>query len=121
MKMIFLAVCGGFALAGSAAYLTAQEPAPIETCGTDVPKSMAELRAVACPEGWVGQWSQERPANSCDWQPLEPRWYSCSQIIEPQNGPDTPPIDPEFEEHDPIGPREGPAGATTVDGRAQGQ
>lgn len=71
------------------AVVAAQEPTPVETCGTDVAKKEAELRARICPDGFVGQWFQERAAGSCDWQPTEPQWYACAIEIEPQG-----PVDP---------------------------
>jgi hypothetical protein len=70
---------------------TSQEP--VETCGTDVPKVEAELRVVSCPEGFEGQWFQERPADSCDWQPQLPQWFACSRIIDMPTD-ESVPIDP---------------------------
>jgi hypothetical protein len=90
VMLIFLSV-----IAATVATL-AQEPDPIlpvETCGTDVPKVEAELRAVSCPEGFEGQWFQERPANSCDWQPRLPQWFACSRIIDMPTD-ESVPIDP---------------------------
>lgn len=69
---------------------TSSAQAPVETCGTAVPKAQAELKALACPEGFVGQWFQERAAGSCEWAPSEPQWYACAIEIEPQG---TPPAD----------------------------
>ncbi len=72
-------------IAGTAiVFLTAQTPVPEETCGTDVPKREAEVKAVACPDGFEGQWFQERLAGSCDWYPHNPQWFACTQIIEPK-------------------------------------
>lgn len=70
--------------------VSAPAPAPVETCGTLVAKKDAELRAMECPEGFVGQWFQERAANSCDWTPSEPQWFACSKEIEPQGKDDLP-------------------------------
>lgn len=92
-----------FSAAFVGASLIAQTPSPapnptpppaVETCDTpDVPKKEAELRAVNCPDGFVGQWYQERSAGSCEWQPKEPQWYACSEIIVPEGTP-PPPMDP---------------------------
>lgn len=76
----------------------AQAPLPEETCGTGVPKKEAELRSQACPLGFVGQWTQERAAGSCDWTPKawDPRgdqWFACAFEVEPQ-GEAPAPIDP---------------------------
>lgn len=90
-------------LAGALVLAQAPEPPVVELCGTDVPRSEAELRAVECPEGFVGQWYQERAADSCDWQPAEPQWQACSPDYAP-----APTIDPEFDEHSPTGPVDGP-------------
>lgn len=70
------------------AIVSAQEPPAVETCGTDNPKKEAELRARLCPDGFVGQWFQERAAGSCDWQPQEPQWYACALEVEPQGPAD---------------------------------
>lgn len=67
-------------------------PVPVETCGTDVPKVEAELRAVACPSGFVGQWYQTRDSNSCVWAPTQPQWFACSEVIIPPDD-DHPPMD----------------------------
>lgn len=84
LMLAIAAACAVFAV------VMAQEPAPIETCGTSVGKQEAEMRAVSCPEGFVGQWTKERAADSCEWQPKEPQWWACSLEIEPQGKDELP-------------------------------
>lgn len=76
---------------------TTPPPTTVETCGTDVPKSEAELAARTCPDGYIGQWYQERKANSCDWQPLVPQWGACALKIEADGPPPEDPVDPPTE------------------------
>lgn len=90
--MKFNILMSGLAL-GCFVLASAQDPVPVETCGGDAPKTDAELIVRDCPDGYVGQWYQERAAKSCDWMPKEPQWFACSVQIEPNGMPPDDPVD----------------------------
>jgi len=93
----FLAACAMVVIMAMVAGLVVGQAPPVEEIcdgDTDQLKRFAGMRARDCPEGYVGQWFQEREAGGCDWRPAEPQWYACSIVIEPVEVPSEVPPTP---------------------------